>query len=157
MIYMQNLWFFSNCDTCQAYLKDEKIKEFSDTNVCEKFFSCLNREKCSKERQDSFVKERKDRMDKIFHEHPYDEFRKTVIDEIKLHLNIINVKEVIDPYNYNDCEYVLKMPYNFCYSINFKMLDDCYTLHNWTVQQIGEKLVSNIRQAFLNAILNKQQ
>lgn len=154
---MQNLWFFSNCDTCQAYLKDEKVKEFSDVNACEKFFSCVNRERCSKERQDSFVKERKDRMDKMFQEHPYEKFRKAVIDEVKMYLNIIDVKEVIDLYNYNHCKYVLKMPYDFHYSINFEMLDDYHTLYDWTSQQLGEKLVSDIRQSFLDAILNKQQ
>lgn len=153
---MQNLWFFSNCDTCQAYLKDEKVKEFSDINACEKFFSCVNRERCSKERQDSFVKERKDRIDKMFQEHPYEKFRKTVIDEVKMYLNIIDVKEVIDPYNYNHCKYVLKMPYDFHYSINFEMLDDYYVLYDWTAQQVGNELVSNIRQTFLDTVLNKK-
>lgn len=137
-------------------MKDDKVKDFSDSNVGEKFFSCVNREKCNKKRQDDFTKERKERINKMFQEHPYNRFRHAVISEVKLYLNIVDVEEVINPYNYNHCKYVLKMPYNFYYSINFEVLDDYHTLYGWAVKQVGEKLVSDIRQKFLDATLNKQ-
>lgn len=152
---MENLWFFANCENCQKYFKDVKVKYFSDNNACEKFFSCVNREKCNKKCQDNFTKERKEKMDKMFEEHPYNSFRNAVINEVKLYLNIVEVKEVIDSYNYNNCKFVLEMPYGFHYSITFEMLDNYYTLYDWTVQQAVNKLVSNIRQRFLDVTINK--
>lgn len=68
----------------------------------------------------------------------------------------MNVKEVIDIYNYKHCKYVLKMPYDFHYSITFEMLDDYHILYDWTAKQVGEQLVFNIRQAFLDATINRK-
>lgn len=154
---IENLWFFANCEHCQEYLKDDKVSDFSDSNACEKFFSCVNREECNKKRQDNFAQKRKETMDKMFQEHSYNMFRNAVINEVKLHLNIVDVKEVIDTYNYNNCRYILKMPYDFHYAITFEMLDDYHTLYDWAAKQVGEKLVSNIRQAFLDVTINRKR
>lgn len=151
---IENLRFFANCEHCQEYLKDNKVSDFSDNNACEKFFSCVNREECNKKRQEIFAKKERE-MDKMLEENPYNMFRNAVINEVKLYLNIVDVKEIIDPHNYNNCRYILKMPYDFHYAITFEMLDDYHTLYGFTAKQARERLVSNMRQAFLDATLNK--
>lgn len=157
MTRIKNLWFFADCDTCMAYCKDEKVKEFTDSNACEKFFSCLYREKCNKENQNSLAKERREKIDKILSEYPYDNFRKAVIDEIGLYLNILNIREVVDSYNYSLCQYILDMPCNFHYAVSFEMIDDYHSIYDYTKQQVAERLVENIRQSFLNKTLNKNK
>lgn len=154
---MSNLWFFSHCETCQAYERDKSVEGFDDGNPCEKYFSCVHREKCIKTRQENQLREREDRLNKMFSDHPYDSYRKAVIDEIKKHIKVVDVKEQIDSYHYEYCRYVLRMPFDFHYAIAFDKLDDYHTLYDWTVKQLADELVSDIRRTFLDVTLNKKE
>lgn len=154
---MSNLWFFVNCETCQAYSRDKLIEGFTDGSPCGKYFSCVHREECIKARQENHLKAREDRLNKMFSEHPYGDYRKAVIDEIKKHIKVIDVKEQIDSYNYEFCRYVLRMPFDFHYAISFSKIDDYYSLYDRTVQQLADEVLSDIRRTFLDATLNKKE
>ena len=152
---MSNLWFFSHCETCQAYERDKSVERFDDSNPCEKYFSCLHREECIRARQENQLREREDRLNKMFSEHPYGYYIKEVIDEIKKHIKVVDVKEQIDSYHYEYCRYVLRMPFDFHYAISFDKLDDYHSLYDWTAKQLADELVSDIRRTFLDETLNK--
>lgn len=154
---MSNLWFFAHCETCQTYSRDKSTEGFTDGNPCEKYFSCIHREECIKARQENQLRERENRLNKMFSEYPYGDYRKAVIDEIKKHIKVIDVKEQIDSYHCEFCRYVLRMPFDFHYAISFSKIDDYYNLYDWTVQQLADELVSDIRRTFLDATLNKKE
>lgn len=154
---MSNLWFFSHCETCQAYERDKSVEGFDDGNPCEKYFSCVHREKCIKARQENQLREREDRINKMLSGHPYDSYRKAVINEIKRYIKVLEVKEQIDSYHYEMCRFVLRMPFDFHYAISFQKLDDYHILYDWSVQQLAYDLVADIRQSFLDVTLNKKE
>ena len=154
---MSNLWFFSHCGTCQAYERDKSVEGFDDGNPCEKYFSCVHREKCIKARQENQLREREDRINKMLSDHPYDSYRKAVINEIKRYIKVLEVKEQIDSYQYEICRFVLRMPFDFHYAISFQKFDDYHILYDWSVQQLAYDLVVDIRQSFLDVTLNKKE
>ena len=104
---MENLWYFAQCENCTKY--KENIEGLICRNIFEKYLNCSHQESCIDARRKKLAKEREERLQKMFFEHPYHDYRVTVIKEIKKYLNIIEVKENISSYDYESCCYILNI------------------------------------------------
>ena len=156
VIRMENLWGFAQCENCTKYQQSKDEDGLICKNLFEKFLSCIHQENCIDARRKKLAKEREERLQKMFFEHPYHNYRATVIEEIKKHLNIFEVKENISSYNYESCCYILNMPCNFHFAIPFTLLDDYHTINNFSAQKSAHVLVDIIRRSFLDNTINRK-
>jgi hypothetical protein len=81
-------------------------------------------------------------------------YKSALENEVKKYLNIVKIHEYIDEYNFGNCEVIFDLPYDFHYKISFDYIDQMM-ITDWSMQQCGYRIVTEIRESFLKNTINK--
>jgi hypothetical protein len=85
----------------------------------------------------------------------FDDYKNAVINEIKRYLCVLSVEENIDDYYFEENTITIHLPCDFHYKMKYEYID--WLMHtDYTIQQVGYRVVNEIRNSFLDCLLNKK-